>query len=357
LRRPFTRYFLFPASIVLVLAGSFLAKHIVIVSTNDPAHMDNLNFDPSNSACANNPFACPFTVTCGVGFGEGSHQGNQETQSITEDSSVDYCNWLKDRGSRNYESSLYKRSYDTLKLYIERCPNQDGSFHEFTLISSSAQYMSNDNDRWLEYRDWLKKVLYLNMDTLYYCADAKAMLVSFQYLRPGQGEDYNGEVALIDYLLENNRCPDDSSYLVKSRNYVRESQLFIWRDTVKDSTLTPIDTSLLNIDDLGLKILRGPQYAVVPSASMGKSGIVSLRAERNPFTDEVALVYRIETTELVKLEVFDALGNKIYKEPGGFAQQGERRFDLKTSSWASGVYYARISTYSGEVKTVKLIKE
>jgi hypothetical protein len=192
---------------------------------------------------------------------------------------------------------------------------------------------------------------------MYYCENVNAMFTTFEYWAPDYGVDYNGIVSIIDFLLSTNRCPYEIQHLLIQRSFVRNKQLQIWRDSVQDSLKTPIDTTIPTIDSIGFSILRGQQNAVNTPQASGTRGISLLRVEKNPFSDETAIIYDLETTELMKLEVFDLLGNIIYQEASGLAQPGEHRLDLKTKSWSSGSYYARLTTLGGEVKTIKLIKQ
>jgi hypothetical protein len=318
----------------------------------------------------NTPFSFS-GISCGDGFdlpntfvAKSAGQTPQENKPL--DTSQEACDLLYKAGHNYFETGIPandKKGYDTLRLFIESCANVKyvalcgEPWMAFGEITGNAQGMSDDNNRWLDYREWLKKVLYLNRDTMYYCEDVNSMFSTFEYWIPDKGIDYNGIISIIDFLLSTNRCPYEIDRLLAQRASVRNKQLHIWRDSVQDSLKTPIDTSAITIDSIGFSILRGQQNAVNTPTASDKSGIGWVRAERNPFNEETALIYDLETTELIKLEVFDLLGNMIYQEGGGIAQAGEHRFDLKTKSWSPGTYYARITTYHGGVKTIKLIKE
>jgi hypothetical protein len=47
----------------------------------------------------------------------------------------------------------------------------------------------------------------------------------------------------------------------------------------------------------------------------------------------------------------------MYSEDHGNKAVGEHRLSLATSDWPTGSYFVRLSTPSGEVKTVKVMKE
>jgi hypothetical protein len=297
-----------------------------------------------------------FTVDCGDGFNTSLHHKDLSgLLSEVTDTSVDVCTRLRTDGHYDIQSGLYEQANDTLRLYIEKCANQAGSSYEFSELNSAVQFMSNDNNRWLDYRTWLKKVLYLNVDTLYYCGDVNSILTTFNYVRPTQGIDWNGSIAVIDYLLQNHRCPDASSLLLKLRTGTRDDQVQTWRDTVKDSSKTPIDTSAVTLEQLDLQILRGSQFAVMPSKGLPK-GLGDLFATKNPFTDETTLVTTISDATMLKLEVYDLLGKKLYEE-NRFLSAGDVRWILNGKILPEGSIYARISTVNGEVKTIKLMRQ
>lgn len=258
----------------------------------------------------------------------------------------------------------YKMEYDTLKAFIELCGDSKKSFpgvglpwHAFSSLSYCVQAMDTNNTRYLEFREWLKKVLYLSLDSNYYCADVSSMFTTFNYFTPGRGIDYNGEAAVMDYLLNNARCPEQINSLLEGRAYLRERQVTIWRDTVKDSLKTPLDTLAISIDSIGFSILRGPQFgAVRPSSIRNGFGLSELKANRNPFKDETTLQTHIEDATVLKLEIIDLLGKSLFSESKFFVG-GNIHWVVNGKSLPEGSFYARLSTHEGDVRTIKLIKE
>ncbi|MEI8134497.1 MAG: T9SS type A sorting domain-containing protein [bacterium] len=271
--------------------------------------------------------------------------------------SYDICTRLKNNGHNAIQAGEYVQANDTLRLYIEMCANQNGSFHAFSELDGAVSFMNDVNNRWLEYRNWLKKVLYLNTDTLYYCSDVSSMITTFQYFQPGRGVDNNGEVAIIDFLLDLNRCPENKFSLIDFRNSIRSVQVKIWRDTVgADSIHKPLDTSAVTLESLDLQILRGPQKAVSPDRQSG-SAITLFLATNNPFTDATVLRYELADAVPVRLVIYDILGREVFSEGEGMKQAGEHKIAIDGKLFPSGTYYARLSTLSGEVKTVKIVHE
>jgi photosystem II stability/assembly factor-like uncharacterized protein len=77
----------------------------------------------------------------------------------------------------------------------------------------------------------------------------------------------------------------------------------------------------------------------------------------NPFAEVLGLRYRLDKSAMVRIDIYDLLGRSVYSEGQGYKEEGENSLSLQTKDWASGAYYIRLSTPSGEVRTVKVIKE
>jgi hypothetical protein len=318
----------------------------------------NVTFSPTSTRDLVLNTAVPGWTTqpeCGVSYDFGTKKASVEQQAFLGDTSI--CSYLLDRGERNFSSELYRQANDTLRLFIENCASIDGSWLEFTPLTASVMYMDTNNERFIDYREWLKKVLYYNTtDSDYYCADVQSIYSTFHYFE-GRGYDLLGGLAVGKYIKETGRCKNwpfmldyDTAYKM-SINIVTE----MWRDTVKDSVKTPLDTTLPSIDGLGLGILRGPSE--VKSGEVTSKRFINFSAERNPFTDNVALKAELSAPTMLRLDVFDELGHQIYGEGLGYKQAGEFTYRVNSKGWASGMYYARLATSGGEVKTIKLIKE
>ncbi len=276
------------------------------------------------------------------------------SQPIALDTTADVCTQLAESGHSLIQGSQWKAANDTIRTYIVHCANQSGSFHQFPSLDGAVQFMSDSNNRWLDYRTWLKQVLYLNMDSLYYCSDVNSILTTFQYLVPNKGIDLRGEISVIDFLLDNNKCSVATSFLLKLRKNARADQVTIWRDTVKDSIKTPFDTSDVSLESLDLQILRGIQFAVQPTTPHGSNRIAAFIASTNPFNAETTLRYDLNEATLVQIEIYDALGNIVYADGEGLQDPGDHTIRIDGKSFPTGSYFARLSTFSGEVKTIKL---
>ena len=303
-----------------------------------------------------NPYVIDFSVDCGGGFTSAHHKGDKiQSLSAIDDSSANECARLRTVVHELDQSGLYKMENDSGRHYIETCAIQKGSAHVFVDIDGAVQFMNDDNNRWLDYRTWLKKVLYLSLDTAYYCADASSIMGTFAYLIPGHGIDYNGVLSVADYLLQNNRCPDFAPNWLKLRKGTRDKQVQIWRDSVKDSTKTPLDTSGVTLESMNLQILKGQQFAVTPSPSTNKGNtILSFIATKNPFNDATALRYELSEASALRLEIYDLLGRQVYSEGEGIMEAGGHQIQLDGKLFSSGTYYARLTTLGGEVRTITL---
>ncbi|MEP7235746.1 MAG: T9SS type A sorting domain-containing protein, partial [Ignavibacteriota bacterium] len=332
--------------------------------TNGINPITNFHFaswaNPSSPTPISTPYQIDFFVDCGDGFNENIQRDPlHKTLSIVEDTATDVCIRLKTNGHYLTQASQWKQAADTLRMYIEKCANQNESFRAFTELDGAVGFMNNDNDRWLDYREWLKKVLYLNLDTIYYCQDVNSILGTFAYIRLGQNQDWNGGVAVIDYLLQNNRCPYEEALLISSRKSTRDKQVQIWRDTVgADSANKPLDTSAVTLESLDLQILKGSQFGVV-SSPIGHTNnvIISLIATKNPFNDATALRYELGDGAALSLQIYDVLGKQVYSKGEGIKEPGMYEIQLGGKLFPEGAYFARLSTLSGEVKTVKLVHE
>jgi hypothetical protein len=287
---------------------------------------------------------------------------NEMGSSISDDSAIQQeCSRLyyvgKDYSYSN-QSGYLKMGYDTLRHFIEDCatyPNvADGApaWGAFSRIDACVALMDTSNIRWLEYREWLKRVLYLSSDSMYYCSDVTSMLRTFSYVLPGRGPDYNGLIAVFDYLIQSKRCPDQIDYLLGQRAYYRDYQYEIWlSDTTKQ-----FDTAAVSIDSIGFSILKGPQFGAVKNHPFQNAGIGEIRAKKNPFTNETTLETTISDAMMLRLEVFDVLGKQLYAE-NEFFSSGDVKWKLDGKLLPKGSLYARVSTIGGAVKTIKLVKD
>jgi hypothetical protein len=293
-------------------------------------------------------------VTCG-GVSTVTDKGTHDPMSLIQNGeSEESCSLIRQTASSLKQGGEWIKAHDTLIYYVEHCTGIVRTFNAFSSLTTTNFNRSSNPDRYREHREWLKNVLYYDPDSLYYCEDVNAIIHTFAYFDSIRGSsDALGQMAVLRFLLEENKCvylhdffretlTDDSIYI---RN--------VWSDTVTDPTATPLDTTVPSLEDLDLGILRGP----LEVASEHLVHIGNIIAERNPFTDALDLKYKLEHSGMVRIDIHDVLGRSVYAEGQGYKQPGDYRVSLQTHDWASGTYYVRLSTPSGEVKTVKVIKE
>jgi hypothetical protein len=222
----------------------------------------------------------------------------------------------------------------------------------------AANGLRNNNvARYKELREWLKSVLYYRSSDDWYCGDAEALLATtYAWDGRGDGNDFGARIAIARFLMASGRCSVDSAYLAYTIASQRAEQLSVWRDTVRDSIDYPTpDTTVPTIDELGLGLLRG-QSAVKTTITMGPR-LSKARIAQNPFENTTAIEFSTGAYTLVKLEIFDELGNLVGGNLiGQVLDPGEHRFEFDGSALIPGNYYARLSCPSGEHITVKLQK-
>ncbi len=278
----------------------------------------------------------------------------------TLDLSTEECSALFDKGHNYGIDGMYQKEYDTLKKFIELCANVKIGSNKgevaFTPLDGANGYRSNDENRHVEYREWIKSVLYLNLDTIYYCRAVESIVTTLNY-NPPIGRDYKAMEAVMRYVVDSGKCKLRFTDIQEILDEIHHYHHKLWQDTVQDSIATPFDTTgVPTIDDLGLSILRGQQNSVSPVAGETQRRLAFVTVERNPFTDEVALNVELNSSTMLRLDIFDELGKSVYGEGIGFKPQGEYRFVVNGKNWSSGAYFARVSTSGGEVQTIKLIK-
>lgn len=289
---------------------------------------------------------CLCAVTA-VGYG-------QELPQSIEDTIVD-CPAVLGLGDNYRQGGMYQAAYDLHKHYIEKCYAEPKSYLAFSRLTGENAARSDDWNRFIEHREFLKKVLYYNIDTLYYCYDIQGIIGTMGYFDSVRGSDNNGGIAIREYIIESGKCPFFDIVFAVAIENLKKGRHQVWKDTVTDPLLTPEDTTIPTLEDLSLGIFRGKPTSVSPAMSERYLG--ELTATRNPFTDVLEPKYRLETGAMVRIDVYDLLGRAVYSEGQGYKAEGEHVLSLQSKSWASGSYYVRLSSPSGEVRTVKVVKQ
>jgi hypothetical protein len=216
----------------------------------------------------------------------------------------------------------------------------------------------DDNEMWLVHRQHLIQVYPWNTTDCYRCAVVSSIAGTFdQYiLRDSSGNlyrDYNSEIAVIDFILKNHVCTsgNDTSWL-ETRRSVREEQRRIWADTVKDSLKTPLDTSAVSLKDIGLGfLLSAPEQHGSASQAIRTFYVVD-----NPFDRDPVVRYSLEGSEVAQLEVFDILGNRLWASTPEVVGRDEKEAAIPLPT-AEKYYYVRLSTASGAVRTLRVVRK
>ncbi len=283
-------------------------------------------------------------------------------------SSVD-CDALAGRGNSYVYYGKYRWGYDSLKYYIEQCALQSNSRGEFSEITSAAQGLAGIGQPpggdsayvWKEYKMWLKSVLNLNPDHQYFCGDVFQLAAIYENFSDTSNTmpDWNAVVTICRYSEDSLNCGKSSSssneYLIKEARRIQHAR---WQDTVKDSLKTPLDTNLKTLDQLGLGYLRGYTSGVATTLPKNENTIANLSAIKNPFNDEVELQYTLNSGATIRIEIYDILGKIVWSDGQGYHPPNESSsVKIDTKNWSPGTYLARFSTFSNEVKTVKLVHE
>ncbi len=277
---------------------------------------------------------------------------NPQPLAIPLDSISD-CSRLRPWRSYSPKSiEEYSQQYDSLRKYIETCPNDEGSFHAFAKTTADVQeYLPNDTLRYDRYRNWLVSVLYLNTtESYYFCACVEAIAGTYVY---GKAAIPNAWLAVVKYLLDNPTCNQEG--LKDSYNNTIKSRHDTWVSRGSDPK-HPEDTTLPSLEDLGLGFLL--HNTVTPSTALPAIYLASFTSSPNPFKTETTLSFELNRMAYVTVEVFDPLGRKVWGDEHGYSlDKGIHTVHLDGAKFSSGTYYARISTGFGEVKTVKLVKQ
>ncbi len=318
-----------------------------------------ITFDPNFSGViygSLNGTTTAYTVSspvCGDGIPDGiDHKDQPIIQDVASDA-ID-CSMLMDRVQLLGDAHQYNKEYDTSRYYIEHCFSEPHSFQAFSNTEDGAYGLNSKGIIiWASYRDWLKKVLYYNPDTNYYCNDLLYYAESFEFKdEQGNNPDYKTTLAILKYVTDSTPCRMLKGIIKYDLNlYYRN-----WKDTVTDSLRTPFDTNYASIDSLGQGFLHGLPSSVDVTKPNSSSSLGEITAEKNPFTSEAVIHYVTNLPTVAKLEVYDALGKMLWTNGQGYLEPGNHTASIDGSQWSSGTYYVRLVTLKGEIKTCKLLR-
>jgi hypothetical protein len=292
--------------------------------------------------------------------------------------SFDTCQDLYTGGLAFTDEGEWQESYDTLKLFIERCANYNypDADDAFGSLSSDVQNFLNsnysyDSTIYAQYRVWLYSVLYLNTtDPGYFCACLGQIFNCFSYVKNDTSNAQrimsgNIEVAFNRWLLQNTSC--DSDYEWTTWQILRKQQLQLWQQDSIAGVHYPYDTTIPTLGQIGYGIdtlLAKHALAIVPNQPI--SIITNATASPNPVSTGTVITFGISQEAYVKINLFDLLGAPVSggRVPGsggegfeGLFAPGNHEVPLSLQGLPSGTYFARILTAYGSVSTIKLVKE
>ncbi|SRR5579883_213175 len=273
---------------------------------------------------------------------KGAAPQSVDTFNVTE------CESLLNLAEGYSNDGAYQAAYDTVRSYLMHCYYIPASVGYFTWTDGANDSRSNDLNRFDEYREWLKSVLYLRTDSVWYCRDVQSIIFTCAHFKEhGDTMWGNAAIAIENYILAHDKC--DSTRFLNDRNGALQ-----W-----DSEYTPRDTVIPSLDSLGLGILRGPEEAVYTSSQNHVDEYLSdIHITENPFTNATEVKFTLADYGLVVFQLFDVLGHEVTTNGiGQVLSPGEHSFDIDGSKLASGVYFARLSYHNGDVKTVMIRKK
>jgi hypothetical protein len=271
--------------------------------------------------------------------------------------SYDTCAHLKEWETANPQpgdEQIAKEQYDTVQLYIEKCPNDNESYLAFNDLSGAiGLFSTKDTTRFDSYRDWLISVLYLNTtDPTYFCACIYAMAGTYGY---GKYHVPNATLAVLTYLQSHSNCggpglDKEINADIYDRHHEWETLLLVGDTTIED-------TILPSLDKIGLGFLLNSRVKT-PSSPLSSQYLASFTSSPNPFKKETTLQFALNRMTYITIGIYDELGRLVWGDGRGSSlEAGDHTIHLDATNFPSGTLYARISTGFGEVKTMKLVHE
>lgn len=335
------------------MAQNFIVALFLCFASTSLFALVNVIF-PANPIDALAPIARGFPVSCGV-YQETLTGKSKELTSAPQ-AEMEYCDFLKDRAHRNKTGERWKHAYDTFRVYIDSCHYEEDSWRQFGPLSVSAGDLAEGKQDpvLLEFREWIKRVMYLNtINPNYYCAAVNALFTTFNYETDERGFDINGMLAIYNHLIQTNKCPDWTEEYNRLFTFWRDQQRDIYLDTMHPGS-PELDTTLPSLEELGLEFLLSPPKTVEP---LVLNSLAAVRVQENPFRDENELLFELASPAYISISIYDGLGRRVWgtSDPSFFDRGSHSRiFSLPENS--AGAYYLRMEQIGGGVKTVKIQK-
>lgn len=77
----------------------------------------------------------------------------------------------------------------------------------------------------------------------------------------------------------------------------------------------------------------------------------------NPVYSELTITYHLDVAQPITITIHNLIGQEVKSIGTQWTNKGDHTLTINTNSLSSGSYYVRLSAPSGEIRTVKLIKE
>lgn len=312
------------------------------------------------------------SVFCSGGLGN-KKKGSTPQSSRKVDTSQTLCAFLGDEGYWAEEDGREPDGYDTLRMYMENCPLYPDAWRDFSNILSGAQTSIAIEPETYTYPDflaWLKKVLYYNPDTNWYCNDVLDMITAEQ-------SNEADEMSICQYMIESSKCPEFTSEFQSLYGTAAGWRHYLWLDSIirlhplylmasgdsinADTLAHPFsDTAVPSLWQDSLEILMGPQYAgVQQSQPITSIALLSAQLLENPMRDEIDISFDMGRTALVTMQLSDVLGRTVPLTYAKYqlAQPGQHDASIPAPNLPPGIYYLRITTDTGDAITLKVVKE
>lgn len=151
--------------------------------------------------------------------------------------------------------------------------------------------------------------------------------------------DPQQNIYVSGHFIVSLKLPDTTLYATNTQS----DHIYFWK-IVKDSLKFDLSDTVFAIT------VKGSVIGSVPH--MGTLAVVD-----NPFTNNLIISYDLERSQEVRINITDVFGRPIYGEGQGFKHAGNHQLSIASIIWPTGSYYIRLSTSSGDVKTVKVVKQ
>jgi hypothetical protein len=158
-----------------------------------------------------------------------------------------------------------------------------------------------------------------------------------------------------------------NGFTVTGETMIGKLRCVVYLSDTLETQVSIDSSSFTSADSRCATFLQSVSIATIQLAGCGYStlsqyirtrNIANFSAAPNPFRNEISVAAKLLAPTMLRLDIYNDIGSKIYSNDIGFIQAGtDAGGQVSTKDWPSGVYYARLSTSDGEVRTVKLVKE